>query len=71
MADDFAIFCGLLLAWTGERARAVAIAGKGADLARAHDEIACSIRQANALNLDRRQTVLDALTMLEVAAKAA
>jgi DNA polymerase-3 subunit delta' len=70
-ADDFAIFGELLLAWAGERARAAAMAGKGAALARAHDAIAYSIRLANALNLDRRQTVLDALSVLEDAAKAA
>ena len=69
--EDFAVFCELLLAWMGDRARTAAIAGKGAHLARAHDAIAYSIRLANTLNLDRRQTVLDALSVLEDAAKAA
>ena len=71
VGDDFEIFGELLLAWTGEKARAAAMAGKGANLAEAHDAIAHSIRVANALNLDRRQTVLEALTALEEAAKAA
>ena len=66
--EDFAIFSELLIAWTGEAARAAAIAGKGARLARAHDAIAYSIRLTDALNLDRRQTVLDALSVLEDAA---
>ena len=70
-AEDFAIFCELLLGWVGEQARAAAIAGKGARLALAHDIIVHSIRRTDALNLDRRQTVLDALTVLEDAVKAA
>jgi DNA polymerase III subunit delta' len=70
-AEDFAIFCELLLGWVGEKARATAIAGKGAHLALAHDTIVHSIRRTDALNLDRRQTVLDALTVLEDAVKAA
>ena len=39
-------------------------------LALAHDDIVYSLRQADALNLDRRQTVTDALMRLEEALKA-
>ena len=46
------------------KAREAALAGQGAALARAHEEIGHSLRLANALNLDRRQTILDALTVL-------
>ena len=46
-----------LLAWIAERSPPLALAAqKGAALAEAHDEITHSIRQTNALNLDRRQT---------------
>lgn len=69
--EDFRIFTELLLDWIGERARVAARAGGGAALARAHDEIVYSIRQMDALNLDRRQTALDALLALGEALKAA
>jgi hypothetical protein len=45
--------------------------GGGAALARAHDGIAHSIRETNALNLDRRQTAVEALTLLDEALRAA
>jgi DNA polymerase-3 subunit delta' len=70
-AEDFAIFCDLLLAWTGRQAKAQPGSPKGAEFARIHDEIGHSLRQANALNLDRRQAVMDALTVIGEAAKAA
>ena len=41
-----------------------------ADLAIAHDEINTSLRQTDALNLDRRQAVTDALMRLDEALKA-
>ena len=44
--------------------------GRGAALAAAHDDINSSLRQADALNLDRRQTVTDALMRLEEAFRA-
>lgn len=69
--DDFAIFCELLQDWTASEARRRAFAGGGAALARAFAETGHSIREANALNLDRRQTVLDALDALDTALKAA
>ena len=64
MAEDFTIFSELLLTFIADKAREAALAGGGAALARAHEEIGHSLRLANALNLDRRQTILDALTVL-------
>ena len=64
MAEDFTIFSELLLTFVADKAREAALAGEGAALARAHEEIGHSLRLANALNLDRRQTILDALTVL-------
>ena len=69
-AEDFYIFCDLLIGWAGEQARAAALAGRGDALALAHDDINASLRQADAMNLDRRQTVTDALMRLEEALKA-
>jgi DNA polymerase-3 subunit delta' len=69
-AEDYAIFRGLLVGWIGEQARALGLRGGGAALAEAHDDINSSLRQADALNLDRRQTVTDALMRLEEALKA-
>ncbi|MFO0993696.1 MAG: DNA polymerase III subunit delta' [Hyphomicrobiales bacterium] len=70
-AEDFDIFCELLLDWTAGEARRFAGAGKGAAMAGAHGDIAHSIRLTNALNLDRRQAILDAMSRLEEAIKAA
>ena len=64
MAEDYTIFSELLLTFVADLARRAAITGQGAALARAHEEIGHSLRLANALNLDRRQTILDALTVL-------
>jgi DNA polymerase III subunit delta' len=64
MAEDFTIFSELLLTFIAGKAREAALTGQGAALARAHEEIGHSLRLANALNLDRRQTILDALTVL-------
>lgn len=69
-AEDYFIFCDLLVGWIGEQARAAALAGRGEALAAAHSDINSSLRQADALNLDRRQTVTDALMRLEEALKA-
>ena len=68
--DDFTIFCELLVGWLAEKARDAGIGGKGDALAQAHDDIATSLRQSDALNLDRRQTVTDALLRIEEALKA-
>ena len=69
-AEDYFIFCDLLVGWVAEQARAAGLAGRGEALAAAHDDINSSLRQADALNLDRRQTVTDALMRLEEALKA-
>lgn len=69
-AEDFYIFCELLVGWAAEQARAAGLEGRGAALAAAHDDINSSLREADALNLDRRQTVTDALMRLEEALKA-
>lgn len=69
-AEDYFIFCELLVGWVAEQARAAGLQGHGEALARAHDDINASLRQADALNLDRRQTVTDALMRLEEALKA-
>ena len=69
-ADDFAVFCDLLNGWVGTRARDLAMAGGGASLAAAHEEINTSLRQTDALNLDRRQAVTDALMRLDEALRA-
>lgn len=69
-AADYDIFCSLLVDWIGREARRQALAGGGGALAAAHDDIVASLRQTDALNLDRRQTVLDALLALDEAQKA-
>ncbi|MGH6854774.1 MAG: DNA polymerase III subunit delta' [Aestuariivirga sp.] len=63
-AEDYAVFCELLIGWIGGKARQAALSGRGAALAKAHDDIASSLRQTDALNLDRRQTAVDALLVL-------
>lgn len=68
--DDYAIFTSLLIGWIAERAREAGLQGRGAALALAHDDIVYSLRQTDALNLDRRQTAVDALLRLEEALKA-
>lgn len=68
--EDYFIFCDLLIGWIAEKARAAGVSGQGDALAKAHDDINSSLRQADALNLDRRQTVTDALMRLEEALKA-
>ena len=64
MGEDFMIFSELVLTHVADLARRSALTGQGDALARAHEEIGHSLRLANALNLDRRQTILDALTVL-------
>jgi DNA polymerase-3 subunit delta' len=70
-ADDFEIFFSLLEGWTGSQARKAGIAGGGQSLADAHVAIGHSIRQTNALNLDRRQAVINALSLINEAMKTA
>ena len=69
-AEDYAVFCELLNGWIGAKARELALDGGGQALAAAHDDINSSLRQADALNLDRRQAVTDALMRLDEALKA-
>ena len=69
-AEDYTVFCELLIGWIAERARNEALSGGGAALAKAHDDIASSLRQTDALNLDRRQTAVDALLALADTMKA-
>jgi DNA polymerase-3 subunit delta' len=64
MGEDFMIFSELVLTHVADLARRSALMGQGTALAHAHEEIGHSIRQANALNLDRRQTILDVLAIL-------
>jgi DNA polymerase-3 subunit delta' len=68
--DAFYTFGELLIGWTGAQARQVALHGQGAQaLAEAHDEIALSFRRADALNLDRRQTAIEAMATVAAAFK--
>lgn len=68
--QDYFIFCELLLGWIAAKARTEALESRGEALATAHDDINASLRQTDALNLDRRQAVTDALMRLEAALKA-
>ncbi len=69
-AADYEVFSELFIGWIAERARTAGLSGGGAALAKAHDDINYSLRQTDALNLDRRQTVVDALLVLGEALKA-
>ena len=62
----YLMFCDLLLVWVANETRKRAISGVNAGaLAEAHDEIARSLRRANGLNLDKRQTFLQALYRIQ------
>jgi DNA polymerase III subunit delta' len=69
--DEFVIFCQLLDEWIAKQARGEAMAEKGSALrwAKVHQELGHSIRQTNALNLDRRQLVMHAFEALQDAAR--
>lgn len=69
--EEFGIFCQLLDDWVAQRARREALAGHGSALrwAELHAELSHSIRQTNALNLDRRQLVMHAFEALQDAAR--
>jgi DNA polymerase III subunit delta' len=69
--EDFDIFCELVAGWIAERARSEALASmKSATAwAAAHAELNHSIRRTNALNLDRRQLVMQAFEALRDAAE--
>jgi DNA polymerase-3 subunit delta' len=68
--EEFGIFCELLTGWIAERARAEARASRKSarGWAQAHAELSHSIRRTNALNLDRRQLVMQAFEALRDAA---
>jgi hypothetical protein len=70
-ADDFEIFFSLLESWIGGQARKAGLAGGGSGMADAYVAISHSIRQTNALNLDRRQAVINALSLINEAMKTA
>jgi DNA polymerase III subunit delta' len=65
--DDFNLFADLLLNWVAEQAAVKA----HAKLAEAHAKIAENIRLTNAFNLDRRQAVIAAISLVNDALKAA
>jgi DNA polymerase III subunit delta' len=69
-SDDFQVFFDLMLNWLGSLAKDNASKPSGAALAAAHEQISYSIRQTNALNLDRRQAVIDAVTLIDDAKRA-
>ena len=72
--DRFRVFCSLLDGWiTSSAAKAASepgTAGQGLALANAHQTIGHSIRETNALNLDRRLTLLQAFDLIDEARKA-
>jgi len=66
--EQFNIFNDLLSNWLGEKARLAAMANNthtANALAKCHADFAESIRQTNALNLDRRQTLMLAFDDIE------
>jgi DNA polymerase-3 subunit delta' len=69
--EDFGIFCQLLTGWIADRARGEALSAKCAShrWAEVYAELSHSIRQTNALNLDRRQLVMHAFEALQDAAR--
>ncbi|HUE46382.1 MAG TPA: DNA polymerase III subunit delta' [Aestuariivirgaceae bacterium] len=71
-AEDFPVFSDLMADWVATTAKARAVAGGAVAAqpwARAHQDIGHSIRRANALNLDRRQVLLEAFSSIEEAAR--
>jgi DNA polymerase III subunit delta' len=71
-AEDFPVFSDLMADWVATTAKARAVAGgaiAAQPWARAHQDIGHSIRRANALNLDRRQVLLEAFSSIEEAAR--
>ena len=65
--DDFNMFIDLLLGWTADKASAQS----NAALALAHSKISENIRITNGFNLDRRQAVIAAVSLVQEALKAA
>ncbi|MGI9373393.1 MAG: DNA polymerase III subunit delta' [Hyphomicrobiales bacterium] len=68
--EKYALFNGIFLDWLASRAHHCALAGETAlaqNLAQAHGEISHSINLANALNLDKRQVLLQTFYRIEQA----
>ena len=68
--ETYATFCRLLLDWLSGRVRRAAEASQGYHheahaLAGAWQHITHSIDRTNALNLDRKQTILQTLQLIE------
>ncbi len=72
--DRFKVFCTLLESWitsaAAEAARDFETTGQGHALASAHQAIGHSIHETNALNLDRRLTMLQAFDLIDQARRA-
>jgi DNA polymerase III subunit delta' len=71
-AEDFPVFSDLMSDWIAATARRQALSGgvcAAQPWARAYQDIGHSIRRANALNLDRRQVLLEAFATIEEAAR--
>jgi DNA polymerase III subunit delta' len=71
-AEDYSVFADLMSDWIAATARRQALSGgvySAQPWARAYQDIGHSIRRANALNLDRRQVLLEAFATIEEAAR--
>ncbi|MFO1033657.1 MAG: DNA polymerase III subunit delta' [Hyphomicrobiales bacterium] len=69
--EDYPVFAGLLLDWLAREAAADAGSDRGAALAEAHAAVAAHVRTVEGYNLDRRVAVMQALSTIEDALKAA
>jgi DNA polymerase-3 subunit delta' len=69
--EDFPVFVDLLLAWLAAEAEKEPASGRGAALAQAHAVISARKVVVEGYNLDRRAAVVQALTAIEDALKAA
>lgn len=65
--EEFDIFTDLVLRWVSSAARDQALNGRRSGLPEAFAAIELSLRDTNALNLDKRQTVTGALAILDKA----
>ncbi len=70
-AKDFDLFCGLLQQWLGARAREDALAKRNLGVAQVHGAVAALFRETDIYNLDRRDAVVRALTLIDKALRAA
>jgi hypothetical protein len=69
--EDFPVFVDLLLAWLAAEAEKEPASARGAALAQAHAVISARRAVVEGYNLDRRAAVVQALTAIEDALKAA